>query len=194
MASALFTLAQALYLFAPLLVSALLSAVVHRYDFWTPLAVPIDGGLSFHGQRLFGDGKTWRGWAIATLGSIVAVSLQKHVIGAAAGSLAVVDYARASALLLGGAIGSGAILGELPNSFMKRRLGIARGATAERQPWRLLFWIWDQVDLLTGTWPLLELWVRPTMRLVAASVALALVLHPAAAAIGWLLGARAHPR
>jgi CDP-2,3-bis-(O-geranylgeranyl)-sn-glycerol synthase len=154
--------AQVLYLLAPLLVSAVLSAFVHRYDLFRGLARPIDAGAVLHGRRILGDGKTWRGVFVAVVGSIATVLVQKHVIGARAGALAVVDYAQANAIVLGLCIGGGAMLGELPNSFVKRRLGIGRGETATRPGLRALFWTWDQVDLLTTTWPLLAFWLRPT--------------------------------
>ena len=185
---------RVLYLFAPLLVSAALSAVIQRYDLWSQLSSPIDGGRSFHGRRLFGDGKTWRGVVVAVVGSAATVFAQKYVIGARAGALALVDYSTVSVPALGAAIGGGAMLGELPNSFVKRRLGVPRGGTAPVQPWRTIFWIWDQVDLLTTTWPLLGFWIRPRAAWVVASFAIALVLHPSVAVVGWLLGARRSPR
>lgn len=184
------TAAQALYLFAPLLVSAVLSAAVHRYDLFPRLAKPIDAGVALHGRRVLGDGKTWRGVVVAVVGSTATVLVQKHAVGASAGALAIVDYANADALLLGAAIGGGAMLGELPNSFVKRRLGIRRGETASHPALRVLFWIWDQVDLLTTTWPLLAFWIRPSVSLIVTSFVLTLAIHPLVALVGYLIGAR----
>ena len=82
---------------------------------------------------------------------------------------------------------------ELPNSFVKRQLDVAPGATAKGAR-RVVFYLWDQLDLLTGAWPLLAFWVRPTAPLVFGSVALALALHPIVALIGFLLGARKSAR
>lgn len=184
------TFAQALYLFSPLLVSAAMSAFVHRYNLVASLRVPIDGGRTLRGKRLFGESKTWRGVAIAVAGSIVTVALQKHILVAAAESLAVLDYTQVSPVVLGTAMGAAAMAGELPNSFLKRRLGIAPGTTADRPALQAAFWVWDQVDLLTLTWPALLPWVHPTLGLVAASFALALTLHPLVALVGFLVGAR----
>jgi hypothetical protein len=188
--STVWTFAQALYLFSPLLVSAAMSAFVHRYNLFASLRKPIDGGRTLHGKRLFGESKTWRGVAIAVAGSIVTVALQKHLLAAAAQSVAVLDYTRVSPVLLGTAMGAAAMAGELPNSFLKRRLGIAPGTTADRPARQAAFWVWDQVDLLTLTWPALLPWVHPTLGLVAASFALALTLHPLVALVGFLVGAR----
>lgn len=186
--------AQTLYLFAPLLVSVVISAAVHRWNLFPRSAKPIDGGATLGGQRVLGDGKTWRGVWIAVLGSIATVACQKYVIASRAGPLAVVDYASASPIVLGSAMGGGAMLGELPNSFVKRRVGIARGETSSQPALRALFWVWDQLDLLTGAWPLLAFWIRPTFNLVAASVVLTLIIHPLVALVGYLLGARRSAR
>lgn len=186
--------AQALYLFAPLLVSVALSAVVLRFELFSRLARPIDAGASLGGRRLLGDGKTWRGAAVAVIGSIATVLLQKHLIADRAGALAIVDYAGANPFLLGAAIGGGAILGELPNSFVKRRLGIGRGETASGRVLGVVFWIWDQIDLLTVAWPLVAFWVRPTALLVVTSFAATLVIHPLVALVGYVIGARRSAR
>lgn len=182
--------AQALYLFSPLLVSVGLSALVHRYDLWASWKVPIDGGKKLGGKRVFGDSKTWRGVAIAVVGCVATVTLQKHLLADAARAVALVDYARVSPLLFGAVLGTSAMAGELPNSFLKRRLGIEPGRTARRPLLRATFWLWDQVDLLTVAWPALLPWVRPTVAVVTASFVLVLLLHPLVALAGFLLGAR----
>jgi CDP-2,3-bis-(O-geranylgeranyl)-sn-glycerol synthase len=186
----LWTFAQALYLFSPLLVAVAISALVQRFDVWASLKAPIDGGRSFRGKRLFGKSKTWRGVVVAVLGCIPTVALQKYVLVEVARPLAVVDYAEVSSLVLGTTMGVAAMAGELPNSFVKRQLGIEPGNTARGRVLRAVFWTWDQVDLLTLAWLLLLPWVEPTARLVLASFVLALVVHPLVAEIGFLVGAR----
>ena len=181
-------IAQAAYLFAPLLVATAVSAVVLRFDRWQCLRRPIDGGHRWRGVRLFGDNKTWRGVVVAIAGCMLGVALQ-IAIGDRAGRLAVVDYRAPSTLVLGFAMGLGSALGELPNSFIKRRVGIAPGASAGG--WRrVVFYVWDQIDLLIGAWPLVALWVDPRPCLVAASMGLVLVLHPVISLVGYLIGAR----
>lgn len=184
---------QVLYLFAPLLVSAVLSGIVLRFDLFRGLRRPIDGSAMFHGRRIFGDGKTWRGVGVAVVGSIGTVAVQKAFRADVPTLLHVVDYARVNPLSFGAAMGAGAMAGELPNSFTKRRLGIPSGKTT--RGWRaVLFYVWDQVDLLTGAWPALFLWFRPGALLVGGSFVVALVLHPLVALVGYLIGARKSPR
>ncbi len=189
----LLELAGVLYLFAPLLVAAALSGVVIRYNFASWLYRPIDAGAHFRGKRLFGDSKTWRGVATAVVGSVVAVVVQCFLPSRWTTGFALLDYPHADPLLLGGALGIGATAGELPNSFVKRQLGIAPGATT-RGPLRVVFYLWDQLDLLTGTWPLLSFWLRPTPRMIAMSVLLTLAIHPLVGLIGFLMHARRSAR
>jgi CDP-2,3-bis-(O-geranylgeranyl)-sn-glycerol synthase len=185
---------QALYLLAPLLlIAAPLSAIVIRFNLAPRLRRPIDRGAYFRGKRLFGDSKTWRGVAVAIVGCIIGVALQKHALLNWAAPLALIDYARVDVVSLGAAMGAGAMLGELPNSFVKRQLGIAPGATT-RGPLAILFYVWDQIDLLTTTWPLLLFWLRPRLSVVVVSFALAIVVHPLVALIGFLVGARKSAR
>lgn len=189
----LLALGQALYLFLPLLVAALLSGVVLRQDLCVRLKGPIDAGLSFRGRRLFGDSKTWRGVIVAIVGCTFAVALQKYLLAGKLRSLELLDYRRINELAFGAAMGFGAMLGELPNSFVKRQLGIAPGASA-KGPLRPLFYVWDQVDLITTAWPCTALWVRPRAGVVLASFALAMILHPAVSLIGYLIHARKSAR
>ena len=182
-------LLQALYLFFPVLVAAVLSAFVLKFDLWHPLRRPIDGGRSWRGRRLFGDSKTWRGVVVAVVGCTLGVAIQRGLVGSQIGSLALVDYARTDAALLGVAMGAGAMLGELPNSFTKRWLGIAPGKTT-KGPRSILFYLWDQLDLLVGAWPAISYWVELDARVVVASFAIAIVAHPAISLVGFLLGAR----
>jgi len=181
--------AQALYLFAPLLFAAAIAAVVQRLDLLPWLRRPIDAGRTLRGTRWLGDGKTWRGVAVAVLGSCAAIAIQKHVIGARAAQLALIAYGDVDVLALGLAMGGGAILGELPNSFVKRRLGIAPGKTAHGAL-SVLFYVWDQIDVLMTAWPFVLPWVSPSAALVATSFLIALLLHPAMSLIGYLVGAR----
>lgn len=125
---------------------------------------------------------------MAVAGCTLGVSIQ-CVLGDRVGHVAIVDYEYAPNAMLGIAIGLGAALGELPNSFVKRRLGIAPGATSAGSK-RAVFYIWDQIDLLTGAWPLVAIWVSPTACLVAASIGLVLVVHPIISIVGYLIGAR----
>lgn len=183
---------QTAYLFAPLLVASGLSGIVLRFDTWRGLRRPIDAGRSWRGHRLFGDNKTWRGIVVAMVGCTIGVAIQM-AIGHRVGRVALIDYRAPATLLLGAAMGLGATLGELPNSFVKRQLGIAPGKTTGGSL-RVLFYVWDQVDLVIGAWPLIALWVKPDLVRIVASAGLVLALHPIVSVIGYIIGARRSAR
>lgn len=173
-----------MYLFTPLLVAALLSAVVLKLDLWRSLRVPIDGGRCFRGKRIFGDSKTWRGVVVAVVGCSAGVLVQKYGLG---------SYQHVSGAGVALAMSLGAMAGELPNSFVKRQLGIAPGKTTTG-PLAVVFYVWDQVDVLFGAWPLLALVIPVHGDVVVASFVLVLVLHPVVSLIGYLVGARKSAR
>jgi CDP-2,3-bis-(O-geranylgeranyl)-sn-glycerol synthase len=182
-------LAQAAYLCLPLIGGAACAGWVMAGQRWLWLKRPIDGGATFHGRRLFGDNKTWRGLACSWVGSVATVALQKYVLNGHAGSVAVLDYRADGALGLGTAFAVGAIIGELPNSFLKRQSGIDPGGRPRgaRVP---VFYVLDQVDVLLGVWPLLLLWLTPSASLVAASFAVVFVVHQIVSVLGVAVGAR----
>lgn len=182
-------MARALYLFAPLLASAAVAGVVLRNDWLPALKRPIDAGRRWRGQRLFGDGKTWRGAVISVAGCCAVVPLQRAFREYVPQALQALDYSSVHPIGFGITLGLGAIIGELPNSFTKRQLGIPSGGTTGGCL-GVLFFIWDQVDTLIGSWPLLCLWFTPSVPLVATSFLVTLGLHPLVAWIGYRAGAR----
>ncbi|MFW5929113.1 MAG: CDP-2,3-bis-(O-geranylgeranyl)-sn-glycerol synthase, partial [Halobacteriota archaeon] len=98
---------------------------------------PVDGGRTWNGRRLLGDGKTWRGSAGGVLaGFVLALLLNQiaplDVLGA---SLPEFPVTAAFGLALG------AILGDMGASFVKRRTGRERG-----RPMPPL----DQLDFVVG--------------------------------------------
>ena len=110
-----------------------------------------------------------------------------HSMGAFA-AIEVVDYASLPRWF-GVAAGAVAELAELPNSFTKRQLGIAPGHTASGAL-SVLFYLWDQLDLLIGWWLVCAAFVPMTPMRVAVSVLLVAGVHPLLTWIGYLLGMR----
>jgi hypothetical protein len=182
-----------LYLFAPLIVSSALAGVALRLGMFTTLRRPLDAKRVFRGRRWFGDNKTWLGVVVAIVGCVATTALQKYIVAERADRIALIDYREVCVIAFGTAMGGGAMLGELPNSFAKRQLGIQPGQTG-RGAWALVFYVWDQVDMLTMAWPLLWPWIQPTLQLVAMSFVIALVTHPTVSLIGYIAGARTSAR
>ncbi|RMG18911.1 MAG: CDP-archaeol synthase [Planctomycetota bacterium] len=152
-----FEVLRALWLSVPVLFAAALQILVIKQDWLRRLKRPIDGGRCLGGVRVFGDNKTWRGLLVYVGGAAVG-ALGQGLLRFPRLEIPGVDYARPLELaLLGALLGLGFAVGELPNSFCKRRRGIAPGARGSP------FWVvMDQVDSLFGCLlALCVLWIPP---------------------------------
>ena len=181
---------QILFLGSPLLLAAIAQGLCIKYDWLSRLRRPLDLGRAYKGKRIFGDHKTWRGLTInvlfCSLGAIIQAWLQgKEVLPQ---WLFLLDY-KSHAFTVGVLIGLGMTVGELPNSFLKRRFEIPPGKSREG-PLGIAFFIYDQVDLTIGIWVFLFFLIRPSLWLVLWSLLLTLALHLAVSSVGYLLGMR----
>ena len=80
-------------------------------------------------------------------------------------------------------------LSELPNSFVKRQLDIAPGATASG--WiNAVFYIFDQVDFLVGMWIVLAFFVEISLIRIFYSFVFLFVAHQVISFLGYILGMR----
>ena len=116
-----------------LIVAFTLAGLVHsawlRSALSRRLLIPLDAGLRVRGRRVFGDNKTVRGFvsmvpAAAAAFALCFVAAKQFAPSLALElwSLTVSGYAA-----LGAWAGLGFMLGELPNSFVKRQLDVAPG-------------------------------------------------------------------
>ena len=130
---------------------------------------PIDGGKSCSdGRRIFGDNKTWAGF----FGMIVATCIAQMLWGLLSAAFEGLGSRNElyrhfdNTLLFNAAVG--AVFGltyvicELPNSFVKRRIGIQAGKT-EHGFKGVLFFIIDQIDSLLGVVLILAILVGLTV-------------------------------
>lgn len=165
-------------LFAPVLGAPLIHAPVLRFDLFAGLKRPLDGGRGW-----FGTNKTWRGALFMTAGPVIAalvLSLWPAWRGVLPEGL--------PPLYLGFACGVGLVIGELPNSWAKRRRGIPPG---ERGP--IGFVVLDQFDFVPAIWVLLlPVYVMPVLSLLSAIVAVT-AIHLVINVIGYAIGARTAP-
>jgi hypothetical protein len=84
------------------------------------------------------------------------------------------------------------VVGELPNSFLKRRLNIAPG-TQRRSAGGLAMILLDQADLVPGVWLCLApVYVLPIATAAVAFVAVTIV-HLLINVVGYAIGARSSP-
>lgn len=181
-------LSQLLWLAAPVLLCGLLHLAVLKHD-WLPALrrAPLDFGLTWRGHRLFGANKTWRGAVVMIGGCAVAAllvdALDEHWLHCPEA----IPYAAQHPARWGALLGLGYILGELPNSFLKRQFDIAPGAAGSGVIGRV-FWFVDQLDSLAGILLcVLPVW-QPTLAIVATGIFAMLVLHPLSAWVMVLAG------
>ena len=159
--------------------AVVLHAPVLSFDLLRPLKRPIDGGRGW-----FGTNKTWRGALVMFTGVLLATGVVWELMPD--------DLHDESWLLVGALIGLGTVVGELPNSYLKRRLGIAPG---ERRltPGGIALIVYDQADFVPAiAVALLPVWVMPLDVLVVGFVAVAAV-HFGVNVIGYAIGARDKP-
>jgi hypothetical protein len=173
------------YLLLPLLGGGVFHALCMKYDWFSFLVHPVDGGRTLWGKPLFGSNKTFRGLLTVGAGAAAVLALQAKVLHGIPAFKAAefFDYASVNACLFGAFLGIAAMLSELPNSCVKRQLGIAPGQVA-RGVLRPIFFLWDQVDLMLGAWLVLALVVPVTFLRLAVSIAIVLVVHPLLALAG----------
>ena len=144
---------------------------------------PIDSGKNWSdGRRIFGQGKTWRGFFGGILCGIIA-GLILILIGSYAG-LSV--HTPLSVILLA----TGALLGDLIKSFFKRRLDKKRG-----EEWLIA----DQYDLVVGSLALVFIfdfaWAAENITLMVFIwiIIITPLLHRGANIIGYIIGVKEVP-
>ncbi len=183
------------YLILPLLGGGLFHGVCMKYEWLDFLAQPIDRGRMLRGRPLFGANKTWRGPVAVGLGAAAVLGLQSSLLHALPGVRAIelFDYGSVNGGLLGFAMGTVAMLTELPNSLLKRRIGVGPGQAACGFAGAVL-WFLDQVDLLVGAWLVLALVIRVRLAWFGISVLIVVVVHQLLTTVTYALGMRSSPR
>jgi len=166
---------------------------------------PMDYGRSWRGNRIFGDGKTWEGFFLGGLTGVFAGSMQQLTCFLSGQSYLVAFGAHLpgsfdpllaptmslGALLVTICLSYGGLTGDLIKSFIKRRLGLGRGA---RSPFLM-----DQLDFVAGAWlvtiPLFWGWFFRVFTWVNFIIVLIMapLLHRAVNIIGYKLGAKKEP-
>ena len=149
---------------------------------------PVDGGRECKdGRRLIGNGVTWKGLQNGTIiGTLVGVIL--GIIGTFYGDLSaltggIIDLhvygSIFGGLILGFLMAFGALLGDAVGSFLKRRIGLDRGAPAP---------LMDQLDFVIGALIFSLLVVQISWKFFIVIAVLSLVLHLGSNTFAYLIG------
>ena len=147
---------------------------------------PIDFGRNYSdGQRIFGDGKTFRGLFFGVLAGIITGILLIWL--SSTFSLTFLPQHTLTSVSL---LALGALLGDLGKSFIKRRMGKVRG---EKWP------VADQLDLVVGAFILMLiidpawLFAYVTLPILIIIVILTIILHRVVNIIGYVMGVKEVP-
>jgi CDP-2,3-bis-(O-geranylgeranyl)-sn-glycerol synthase len=149
---------------------------------------PIDGGRTYKGRRLLGDGKTWRGTAVGIAVGVLVARLLNWLQPAASELLGVSLPIFPVWVMV--SLPTGAMLGDIIASFLKRRTGRDRGATVP---------LLDQLDFVVVALGLTVVvapeWVLPMLSatLVAIVVVLTPLFHLGTNVIAYRLGLKNEP-
>jgi CDP-2,3-bis-(O-geranylgeranyl)-sn-glycerol synthase len=148
MAIALSSFACAALLIGSFVVGGACQSAWFAHPFSRRFTRPLDGGRTFRGRRIFGDNKTTRGFIVI----VPATSLAMAGFGTAAqhAGMAVWPLPLPGFLLLGAVSAFGLMLGELPNSFLKRQFDVEPGAPPKHRMGRVVAALADRLDSIIG--------------------------------------------
>jgi hypothetical protein len=177
------TIVRVLWLILPVILGGLIHILVIKLDpFRRAARVPLDLGFTLRGRRILGDNKSVRG-ALTMISACVIIS----VLQAAAtnrfawpSGLQLIEFPAARPVMWGVLLGAGYIVGEFPNSFIKRQLDIAPGEPG-RGYYGLVFWLADQLDSMFGVLVFMCFVWQPPLLAIIYMILITLILHPAAA-------------
>lgn len=171
----------ALWFFLPAGIANLVPVFAGKIPVLKKLEAPMDFGLMYHGKRVFGAHKTWRGMVAGVIAGTLTLWLQQHLFSDFAWIRSFahqVDYPSLPTLVMGPLFAIGALGGDAIESFFKRQRGIAPG-----KGW----FPFDQTDFIIGgaiaTMPFVHLGIREYAWLIV----LWLVVHVTSTVIGYFL-------
>lgn len=180
------TLLIAGFMLAGLAQAVWLSSALARRFAW-----PLDAGLFVRGRRLFGDNKTVKGFIVMVPATAVSIAVVAALIGAGGYSAAMWSLDTPGFAMVGLVAGLGFMAGELPNSFVKRQLGVAPGAPAAGPIAGPLFAVADRIDSALGTLIALSLIVPVPWEVWVMVLAVGPIVHGSFSALTYRLGGKA---
>ena len=140
---------------APVIMAGVFNMIFCKLGILKILQIPMDGGRTLRdGNRIFGDNKTWKGFIgyliFGTLSTVIwGVVIKNTALNSLSFFYINNENTVAFNLIVGVLLGFAYALFELPNSFVKRRLGIKPGKPAKGLE-KVIFVFVDQADSIFG--------------------------------------------
>ena len=151
---------------------------VTAVPFLKKFSAPMDFGLNLWGQRIFGDGKTWRGFFCGILAGVIIGAAQSFIQAANQMDLPAMSITLAFLLAFG------AMTGDLVESFIKRRMGFNRGQ---------LLPLMDQLDFVFGAFYFAWLVMPADLYFFSIALIVTIPIHYVANQIAWILKLKKFP-
>lgn len=176
-----------------------ISGCFHALWLWSrfslPLAIPIDGGRKLYKKRIFGENKTWRGLvmmpvassAIFTLFSVLYEKLPEWLQNG------LWQLPPSSYAILGFTCGLAFMLAELPNSFIKRRIGVAPGKAPKKFLPAISCFLLDRFDSTLGVLLVLQMQVPLLWQTWVYTLVIGSLVHFLFSYILYLLNIKSRP-
>ena len=181
------TILFALWFFAPAGAANGSPVFANKVPILKKFGMPVDGGKTFRGKRIFGDHKTVRGVVVGTVTGLVIAGLQMFLydnfswVDGISGS---VDYGNPKILLMGAMMGFGALAGDAIKSFFKRQFSVPSGKS---------WFPFDQIDYIVGGILFSLPFVILPLTTYAVITIIWFLIHPVATLVGWLLKLKDSP-
>lgn len=170
----------------PVTLAGLGHVAVLKWKLFGRLAVSLDAGREWRGQPILGANKTWRGvMVMVSLGALF-TGVQSAVERRMRRDPCLTLEYRVNPWLAGGLMGLGYCLGEIPNSLVKRRLGILPGARHTRAG--SFQYLVDQVDSVAACLLVLRMLSRPRPWELSAALLMGTAIHICVDALLYLSG------
>ncbi len=153
---------------------------------------PIDGGrVLSDGHRLFGDGKTIRGFIVGVffgtltgIGQILAAPYLKPLLEQYVEVTLVMESILFLDIPIVLMLSVGALLGDLVGSFVKRRIDVKSGNPSP---------VLDQIGFILLALVLASPFIQPSVEYVVVLIFITLGIHWISNALGYLLGLKKNP-
>tara|TARA_B110000908_G_C9997939_1_gene332808 strand:- start:45 stop:569 length:525 start_codon:yes stop_codon:yes gene_type:complete len=147
--------------FLPLVLGNVLHMIVVKRNWFKSIAFPIS-------RKMFGDTKTYRGVIVLPILTGLFALLSSYYFGSFEISIAYDAF-------IGFGLGLAYILAELPNSYIKRRLGIATGAQSKK--YKYVQYFTDKADSLIGVLTFYFLATNFSFKTILGLFCVGLVIH-----------------
>lgn len=149
---------------------------------------PLDGGHTFRGRRIFGDNKTTRGFVVIVPATAIAMA----GLGTLAQRLGLAVWPAQTLVLfwLGAVAALGLMLGELPNSFVKRQLDVEPGSPPKHRVGRVVAAVVDRLDSVVGALVGVSLVVELSWETALLCLLIGPPIHGLFSVLLWVLGVK----